>query len=152
MVSFDTITMTTLGNVRSTDSRSGIAGGITPTRMSTASHASGYWRSHASTSAMIPSGGTPGLTLATYPQSPGMALSESENRNIRFLLGNLEMNFSAFASVTTHGEPHRHWLGMLPSLLIAGHAPRACKICLRSSLSCAIEWQRSSDGLCPVGA
>ena len=97
--------MTTLGNVRSIDSKSGIAGGITPTRMSTASHASGYCLSQASTSAIIPSGGTPGLTLATYPQSPGIARSESENKNMRGLFGSLDINFRAFASVTTHGEP-----------------------------------------------
>ena len=63
-VSSETITITTLGNVRSVSSSPGTAGGITPTRMSTANQASGYCRSQASTSAMIPSGGTPGLTLA----------------------------------------------------------------------------------------
>ena len=85
LVSLDTMTKTTRGNVRSIFSKSGIAGGMTPTRISTANHASGYWRSHASTSAIIPSGGTPGLTLARKSQSPGIARSESEKRKILFL-------------------------------------------------------------------
>ena len=63
-VSSDTMMMTIRGKVRSISSRSCTAGGITPTLISTASHASGYCLSHASTSAIIPSGGTPGLTLA----------------------------------------------------------------------------------------
>ena len=66
-VSSDTMMMTIRGKVRSISSRSCTAGGITPTLISTASHASGYCLSHASTSAIIPSGGTPGLTLAGNP-------------------------------------------------------------------------------------
>ena len=64
LVSSDTIMITILGKVRSISSKSCTAGGITPTLISTASHASGYCLSHASTSAIIPSGGTPGRTLA----------------------------------------------------------------------------------------
>ena len=100
-VSLDTMMMTIRGKVRSISSRSCTAGGITPTLISTASHASGYCLSHASTSAIIPSGGTPGLTLARYSQPLGTARSESENRKILLLFGNFDVYAIAFASLTT---------------------------------------------------
>lgn len=81
-----------------------VEGGITPWRKSTASHASGYCRLHASNSAIIPSGGTPCLTLARYSQSPGIDRLESDHRNIRGLRGNLSSCFKAVCSSTTQGE------------------------------------------------
>ena len=82
-----------------------VEGGITPSRKSTASQAVGYWFSQAVSSASIPFGGTPCLTLARNPQSEMVLRSSSVHRNIRSLNPIFSSCSIASSSVQQTGRP-----------------------------------------------
>ena len=77
---------------------------MTPSRMSTANQASGYWPFQASNSASIPSGGTPWRTLAIKPQLGKQRRSASVHKNIRGGRGRRASWSIASCSVTHTGR------------------------------------------------